>query len=47
MQARNNALATRQLEQKMIAAQLQAESAAQQMEELDVVFMAVMLAAME
>lgn len=47
MQARNNALATRQLEQRMIAAQLQAEVAMQQAEELDVVFVAVMLAAME
>ena len=47
MQAKNDALATRQLEQRMIAAQLQAEAAAQQVEELDVVFMAVMLAAME
>ena len=47
MQAKNDALATRQLEQRMIAAQLMAEAAAQQMEELDVVFMAVMLAAME
>jgi hypothetical protein len=47
MQARNDALATRQLEQRMIAAQLQAEAAAQQMEELDVVFMVAMLAAME
>lgn len=47
MQAKNDALATRQLEQRMIAAQLQAEAAAQQMEELDVVFMVAMLAAME
>ena len=47
MQARNDALATRQLEQRMIQAQLQAEAAAQQVEELDVVFMAVMLAALE
>ncbi len=47
MQAKNDALATRQLEQRMIAAQLQAEAAAQQAEELDVVFLAVMLAAME
>lgn len=47
MQARNNALATKQLEQRMIQAQLQAEAAAQQVEELDVVFMAVMLAVME
>ncbi len=47
MQAKNDALATRQLEQRMIAAQLQAEAAAQQAEELDVVFMAAMLAAME
>jgi hypothetical protein len=47
MQAKNDALATRQLEQRMIAAQLMAEAAAQQIEELDVVFMAVMLAAME
>ena len=47
MQARNDALATRQLEQRMIQAQLLAEAAAQQIEELDVVFMAVMLAALE
>lgn len=47
MQARNDALATRQLEQRMIQAQLLAEAAAQQREELDVVFMAVMLAALE
>lgn len=47
MQAQNDALATRQLEQRMIAAQLQAEFAWQQVEELDVVFMAVMLAALE
>jgi hypothetical protein len=46
MQARNNALATRQLEQQMIAAQLQAEANRQQIEELDVVFMVVMLAAL-
>ena len=47
MQAKNDALATRQLEQRMIEAQLFAEAAAQQIEELDIVFMAVMLAAME
>lgn len=47
MMARNDALATRQLEQRMIAAQLQAEFARQMVQELDVVFMAVMLAAIE
>lgn len=47
MNLRNNALATRQLEQQMIQAQLQAEAAAQQVEELDVVFMAVIMVALE
>jgi hypothetical protein len=47
MQAKNDALATRQLEQRMIQAQLQAESARQMVDELDVVFMAVMLMALE
>jgi hypothetical protein len=46
MRARNDALATRQLEARMVQAQLQAESARQQIEELDIVFMAVMLAAL-
>lgn len=46
MRARNDALATRQLEARMIQAQVQAESARQQIEELDIVFMVVMLAAL-
>lgn len=46
MNALNDALATRQLEQQLVIAQLHAEMVRQQIEELDVVFMAVMLAAM-
>lgn len=46
MNARNDALATRQLEQKLIASQLQAEQQAQQLEELDMVFI-IALVAME
>lgn len=46
MRARNDALATRQLEARMIQAQVQAESARQQIEELDIVFLVVMLAAL-
>lgn len=44
--ARNDALATRQLQAQLIEIQLMAERQAQQIEELDVVFMAVMLAAL-
>lgn len=46
MNALNDALATRQLEQQLVIAQVHAEMARQQIEELDVVFMAVMLAAL-
>lgn len=46
MNALNDALATRQLEQQLVIAQVHAEMVRQQIEELDVVFMAVMLAAL-
>jgi hypothetical protein len=44
--SQNDALAMRQMEMALIDLQLQAEAQAQQIEELDVVFMVVMLAAM-
>lgn len=46
MQAQNDALATRQLEETMLRAQALAAQARQQIEELDIVFMVIMLAAL-